>query len=264
MIQVASASAVKGYLQGIARHHRIGLVPTMGALHEGHLALIRQARAVNEQVLVSIFVNPAQFNRQQDYQTYPVTLEEDCRCLEKLGVDCLFLPQECEMYPHGYDFALTPRVELADRFEGSARPGHFAGMLTIVLKLLLLVRPDRAYFGEKDYQQVHLIQQMARSFFLPTEIVRCATVREASGIPLSSRNRKLTPEQKRLAEQVYSLLTPERLSDLDTLAGRISRTGVELEYLALWRERVFMAMHIGGIRLIDNFLQETGPCSFPC
>ena len=238
----------------------IGFVPTMGALHEGHLSLIAEAKKHNDTVIVSIFVNPTQFNNASDYDNYPSTIEADKQQLENAQVDFLFLPTDSTMYPSGNHFSITPNQAIATQLEGEKRPGHFAGMLTIVMKLLLLTKPTHAYFGEKDFQQLKLVEQLTADFFLDTQIVPVKTMREASGLPMSSRNRRLNQADRQLAESVYSLLRTQPRDDLHALRNAITQLGVTIDYLEAIDQRLFLAMYIGEVRLIDNFPQETGPC----
>jgi pantoate--beta-alanine ligase len=187
----------------------IGLVPTMGALHEGHMSLVRAAVAECRPVVASIFVNPAQFGPSEDFQKYPRTLEADRTRLEKAGVDYLFAPEAGEMYPPG--FRTWVNVEgLSDRLEGRVRPGHFRGVTTVVLKLLEIVQPRKAYFGRKDAQQARLIQQMARDLHLDSEIIVCPIVREPDGLAMSSRNAYLSPEERRAATVLHRALDDAR------------------------------------------------------
>jgi pantoate--beta-alanine ligase len=189
----------------------IGFVPTMGALHAGHLSLVEAARRDASPVVVSIFVNPKQFGPQEDLAKYPRPLEDDQAQLERLGVDFLFAPSVEEMYPQG--FRTTVNVEgLSDRLEGRARPGHFRGVATAVLKLLEIVAPQFAYFGRKDAQQLRVIRQMAADLALDAEIVACPIVREAGGLAMSSRNAYLSPQERRAATVLYRALDAARQS----------------------------------------------------
>jgi pantoate--beta-alanine ligase len=187
----------------------IGLVPTMGALHEGHLSHVRRARARDEVVVASIFVNPTQFGPSEDLARYPRTPERDAALLAAEGVDVLFMPSAEEMYPPGF----ATRVEvghIGEVLEGASRPGHFAGVATVVLKLFQLVRPTRAYFGQKDAQQLAVIRQMVRDLNLPVEIIAGPTIREPDGLAMSSRNAYLNPAERRAATVLYSALTVAR------------------------------------------------------
>ena len=266
--------------QARAEGRVIGFVPTMGALHAGHLSLVEAARRESSPVVVSIFVNPKQFGPQEDYAKYPRSLEEDREQLERLGVDILFVPSVEEMYPPG--FRTTVNVEgLGDRLEGRARPGHFRGVATAVLKLLDIVAPQSAYFGRKDAQQVRVIRQMAADLALDAEIVVCPIVREADGLAMSSRNAFLSPSERRAATVLYRALDGARQAIVagECDAARLVQTmrgvlaGDPLaapDYAAIVDADSFepvtrlrgaclalLAARIGPTRLIDNMLIET-------
>jgi pantoate--beta-alanine ligase len=259
------------------RGRSLGLVPTMGALHEGHLSLIRRAKQQCDAVLASIFVNPIQFNSGEDLARYPRNLEKDVETLRALNVDAIFAPREEDIFPAEFDTFVEPG-KLTASFEGAARPGHFRGVATIVLKLFNLVQPDLAYFGQKDFQQVQIIRRMVDDLNLPVRLVICPIVREADGLALSSRNVLLSPEDRPAAAVLHRCL-----SHADTLvqAGEVraerlleamremARTEprVTLDYLALVNplrfepeERVtagtvaLVAAHLGPVRLIDNLI----------
>lgn len=183
----------------------IGFVPTMGALHEGHLSLMRRAKEEQDRLVVSIFVNPLQFGPGEDYDTYPRTIERDKELLKDVGADVLFLPSVNEMYPRPLHTSVTLKKG-ADVLCGKSRPGHFDGVLTVVLKLFQLVQPDVAYFGKKDAQQVAVIQNMVDDFHLPVTIVPCDTVREKDGLAVSSRNVRLTEKERKEAPHLYKSL----------------------------------------------------------
>jgi pantoate--beta-alanine ligase len=201
MRQVAHGARVKESV--------LGLVPTMGALHEGHLSLIREAQAQCSPVVVSIFVNPKQFGPSEDFQKYPRTFESDCAALETLRVDYLFAPSPSEIYPP--DFRTAVFVEgLSDRLEGRSRPGHFRGVTTVVLKLFEIVQPRSAFFGRKDAQQARIIRQMAADLNLDTNVVICPIVRDADGLALSSRNAYLRPDDRLAAVALYRSLEAAR------------------------------------------------------
>jgi len=176
----------------------VGLVPTMGAFHEGHLSLMRRAKAENDLCVVTLFVNPTQFNDPSDFARYPRDTDRDARMAEVEGVDFLFLPAPPAMYPEGFDTTVIVHA-LSDRLEGASRPGHFAGVSTVVTKLLNIARADRAYFGEKDWQQLQIVRALARDLNIPTEIIGLPIVREPDGLALSSRNVRLSPEQRSAA-----------------------------------------------------------------
>lgn len=260
-----------------------GLVPTMGYLHEGHLSLVRRARAENDHVGVSIFVNPTQFGPHEDLEAYPRDLERDLKLLRQEGVDLVWTPPVEEVYPPGYQTYVT--VEQVTRYlEGAARPGHFRGVATIVAKLFNVFQPDRAYFGQKDAQQVVVIQRMVEDLNFPVEIVVCPTVREPDGLAMSSRNTYLTPEQRAAAPVLYRALCAARDA---WLAGerdgerlrQIMRAVLDTEPLAEteyvsaadpWTLEelgdasrgvlLSMAVRIGRARLIDNMrLPPEGP-----
>lgn len=227
----------------------LGFVPTMGALHEGHLALMKKSMTENDLTAVSIFVNPTQFNDPNDLTHYPRTPKEDFALLESIGVSYLISPEISELYPDQYRYQVSEKEE-SKILCGAHRPGHFDGVLTIVLKLLNLTQADRAYFGEKDFQQLRLIQGMAKAFFIPTEIIACPTLREQDGLAMSSRNRRLTPEQRKLAATFPKVLreakTPEKaIQDLRT-------QGFEIDYIEEHWGRRLGAVKLGAVRLIDN------------
>src|SRR5215467_523184 len=191
--------------QGRAEGRIIGLVPTMGALHEGHLSLIARAKKQCSPLIASIFVNPKQFGPNEDFAKYPRTFENDTEKLKQLGVDAVFAPEAAEIYPK--DFSTYVHVEgLSERLEGRSRPGHFRGVSTVVMKLLQIVQPHRAYFGRKDAQQARLIAQMARDLNLDSEILVCPIVREADGLALSSRNAYLNSDERQAATVLHSAL----------------------------------------------------------
>ena len=258
----------------------LGLVPTMGALHEGHLALVRQARRENATVAASIFVNPTQFGPQEDLAAYPRDMERDLRLLEAEGVDLVYAPAPEEVYPPGFDTWVEPG-ELANRLEGAVRPGHFRGVATVVAKLFNVVRPDRAYFGQKDGQQLAVIRQMVRDLNLGIDIVAVPTVRDADGLALSSRNAYLTAEQRAAAPVIYralsrsgelwregqgdaellriavrSILEEEPLiGGIDYVSVADAATLQELERVG-GPAMVSVAVRMGQTRLIDNVILE--------
>ncbi len=261
-----------------AREAPTGLVPTMGALHEGHLALVRRARSENEVVVVSIFVNPTQFAPGEDFETYPRDLDADLTLCREEGVDVVFAPEAATMYPPRHQTTVQVH-ELASPLEGMSRGRrHFAGVCTVVLKLFNIVQPERAYFGQKDAQQAVVIQRMVSDLNLPVEIVPVPTVREEDGLAMSSRNRRLPPELRPSALRlVEALRTGRRLlregeRDAQTLGFAMAEavledSNVELDYIEIVSpetlepvERVddlvlvAGAIKVGGVRLIDNML----------
>ena len=239
-------------------NQEIGFVPTMGNLHTGHVSLCQRANAENQLVVASIFVNPTQFNQANDFNHYPRTLAADVKQLAENGVDYLFLPTEHEMYPDQYQVHVT-ETEDSKQLEGEFRPGHFDGMLTVVLKLLNLVQPTRAYFGEKDYQQFLLIKKMVAALFLPVEIVPCPTIRADDLLALSSRNLRLNQSQREQAAQLPSLLQSNvAVSDIKEA---LSAEGFKVEYVQEKWGRRLAAVWLGDVRLIDNMsLGENGCC----
>jgi len=274
-------------ISSVARKHRrdnktIGFVPTMGALHEGHLALVREARQMSDIVIVSIFVNPTQFNEKQDFEKYPRDITADASLLSEYNVDYLFAPSEEEMYAD--KFSTYVNVEgITETLEGEFRPGHFRGVATVVTILLNTVRPDFAFFGQKDAQQVAVIKRLTLDLGFDSEIVVVPTLREASGLAMSSRNELLTAEQRDKAAVIYAgLKAAESMAtsgetNSDTLIEEVKRSIVRepdanLEYVAITdpdsfapisklgdrRALITVAVRFGEIRLIDNIIIESG------
>lgn len=234
----------------------IGLVPTMGALHRGHAALVKRCREENELVVVTIFINPSQFNDPKDLSRYPRTLESDLAILEKLGTDHVLVPSAEEMYPDGYRFRLK-EDGITNVMEGVHRPGFFEGVMTVVLKLLNLARADKAYFGEKDYQQLKVITDMAAEFFIPTEIIPCRTEREESGLALSSRNALLSDEGRVKAAAIYRAL--QESPNVASARASLEAQDFQVDYIEEHWGRRFAAVFHEGIRLIDNVpVKDTG------
>jgi len=227
----------------------IGFVPTMGALHRGHSSLVERCRGENEIVVVSIFVNPSQFNDPTDLERYPSTLDNDLALLESLGADDVIVPGAPELYPNGYRFRVEPDNN-APVMEGAYRPGFLQGVTTVVLKLLNIVRPHRAYFGEKDYQQLKVITEMVQEFFIPTKIISCPTVREESGLAESSRNMLLSAEAREKAACLFrALTTAANCAEARTI---LDAQGFVVEYVEERWGRRFAAAFLNGVRLIDN------------
>jgi pantoate--beta-alanine ligase len=252
----------------------IGVVPTMGALHAGHDSLVARARRENQRVIVSVFVNPAQFGPNEDFRRYPRPFEQDRARLEALAVDAIFHPPVDQIYPSAFKTRVDPGP-LGEVLEGKSRPGHFAGVLTVVLKLFNLTQPKRAYFGQKDFQQVVLVRQLVRDFALPVRIVAVPTVREADGLAMSSRNAYLDAPQRALAPIVHQVTTevaqaftggethPDRLEAL--ALERLQAGGLSVDYAAVVDQTTLsrpkeaipgtvlaVAVKLGSIRLIDN------------
>ena len=273
---IADAHALRETLPG-----PVGFVPTMGALHEGHLSLVRSARAENGSVVVSIFVNPTQFSPSEDFASYPRDLKRDLSLLESESVDLVFTPPTDELYPEGYSTWVTVE-SLTRRLEGASRPTHFRGVATIVTKLFNIIRPDRAYFGQKDAQQALVIRRMIADLNLPIELRICPTVREEDGLALSSRNAYLSEKERRaavvlyrgleLAERMFfegerdadrirrairELISSEPLAEIDYVSVADIETLAELKKLdrpAL----VSLAVRFSRTRLIDNTILPPG------
>lgn len=227
----------------------VGFVPTMGALHQGHAELLKKSVAENEITVLSIFVNPTQFNSSDDLKKYPKTLSADESLAQQVGADILWLPDYSQLYPDNYRFKVT-ETEFSKILCGAHRPGHFDGVLSIVMKLLNLVKPNRAYFGEKDYQQYQLVKDMAQAYFLETEIVGVPTIRETSGLALSSRNLRLSPEELKQAPLLFKTL--KESPSAGVAAKKLTELGFKVDYVEDIRDRRFAAAFLGDVRLIDN------------
>jgi len=280
MITETLVSELKRRLSILRREKkRIGFVPTMGALHEGHLALIRKSKSENDVTVCSVFVNPIQFNNENDLIIYPRMLERDQKVLEEEGVDILFAPETEEMYPPGeeskegfnIDFGRLDRV-----MEGKYRPGHFKGVAIVVKKLFEIVEPDRAYFGKKDFQQLVIIKHMVKTLGIPVRIISCETVREPDGLAMSSRNVRLTIGERDLAPKIYDILMYTKsnagsvpVQKLQLLASKrfLEYPAFRVDYFEIvhkdtlmpvtdWDDReniiACVAVYLGDIRLIDN------------
>ncbi|MDQ8205541.1 pantoate--beta-alanine ligase [Pelagicoccus sp. SDUM812003] len=256
MLQVIkTASAFRDWRNGAAGGKTLGFIPTMGGLHAAHLSLAQRSLAENDLTAVSIYLNRTQFNNPEDFEKYPADFQEDLAALEELGVQAVFAPTYEEMYPDDYRYRIT-ESEISTVLEGEHRPGHFDGVMTVVMKLLCIADATRAYFGEKDWQQLQLVRGMVEAFFLPVEIVPCPTGRTESGLAMSSRNRRLSPQGLELAARFNQAMraaeTPQDATrELETL-------GFEVEYVADLEGRRLGAVVLEGVRLIDNMdLAET-------
>ncbi|ADU66941.1 pantoate/beta-alanine ligase [Desulfurispirillum indicum S5] len=256
--------------------HTIGLVPTMGYLHAGHMSLVERSKSENACTVMSIFVNPTQFGPSEDLDSYPRDLQRDLDMARDAGVDYVFAPQAQDIYPPGHCTWVEVQSPMAAVLCGASRPSHFRGVTTVVTKLFHLIQPQRAYFGEKDYQQLALIRQMTRDLNMPVEIVACPTLREEDGLAMSSRNTYLSPEERSAATMLFQALTlaQEILNQGQRDASRIRQAlrehfaasplctidyveivdPVTLAHLETITEeaRVILAVHIGRTRLIDN------------
>ena len=254
----------------------VGLVPTMGYLHEGHLSLARRARADSDHVVASIFVNPTQFGPREDYQHYPRDPERDLRLLEGEGTDVVFMPSAEDMYPTGFDTWVEVGGSLTDRLEAAARPGHLRGVTTVVAKLFEIVQPQRAYFGQKDAQQLAVVRRMAADLNMDVEVVGLPTVREPDGLAMSSRNAYLSPAEREAAtvvwrslcrarelfdggesraetirQAMHAVLAEEPLAEVEYVSVAAAETLRELEAIA-GPALVSLAVRMGRTRLIDN------------
>jgi pantoate--beta-alanine ligase len=270
---------IRSFLKELRRNESnlsVGFVPTMGYLHKGHMELIKLSKLQNEVTVVSIYVNPLQFGAGEDYERYPRDLERDLAMCEEAGVDVVFAPEDQEMYPE------LPKVKidipgLTDRLEGAYRPGHFNGVAIVVLKLLHIVQPDRAYFGEKDYQQLKVVERLVKDLSLPVEIVPVPTVREEDGLACSSRNVYLSPEERQSASAIYkSFLLAQKLFQSGNTNANLLKEAIKdfllkqphvrkIDYVEITDEelnpveevkegdRILVALYVGSTRLIDNW-----------
>lgn len=286
MLIIKEAGELEQYVARAKNNGRsIGFVPTMGALHRGHLSLVERCVKENDESVVSVFVNPTQFNNANDLATYPRTEEEDARLLAEAGVSVVFMPSVEAVYPDGterdHEFDLGAAAEV---MEGKYRPGHFQGVAQVVSRLFLLVRPDRAYFGEKDFQQIAVIRNMVKSEGIDVEIVACPIKRADDGLALSSRNALLTPEQRKAAPEIHAALVESKAYMLDhslqathdTVVDRLNAVpGMRVEYFEIvdaetmqpiddWAEARWIVgcitVYCGAVRLIDNitYKNESG------
>jgi len=270
---------IRGFLKELkcnGSNLSVGFVPTMGYLHKGHMELVKLSKLQNEITVVSIYVNPIQFGAGEDYERYPRDLERDLAMCEEAGVDVVFAPEDQEMYPQ------LPSVKidipgLTDRLEGAYRPGHFNGVAIVVLKLLHIVQPDRAYFGEKDYQQLKVVERLVKDLSLPVEVVPVPTVREEDGLACSSRNVYLSPEERQSALAIYrSFLLAQKLFQSGNTDANLLKEAIKdfllkhphvrkIDYVEITDEelnlveevkegdRILVALYVGNTRLIDNW-----------
>lgn len=277
MIVVEKIIEMKKISESVRKEKRVGFVPTMGFLHDGHLSLVRKSKEMTDFTVVSIFVNPTQFGPNEDYERYPRDIARDKALLEKEGIDVLFFPKVEEMYPKGYK-TFVRVIQMEDYLCGRVRKGHFQGVATVVTKLFNIVKPHLAFFGMKDYQQLKIIETMVRDLNMDVEIVPCPTVREEDGLAMSSRNSYLKPEERKKATNIYKalmrgrevFLSGERDSAkiLEEVKGSLSKVeGLEIEYVNVVHpetledvERITdsavlaTAVRIGSTRLIDNVI----------
>lgn len=277
MLILQSIHELKNFRSSLSKNEELGLIPTMGALHNGHLSLITEAKQKSQKIIVSIFVNPLQFNNTQDFTKYPVKTHEDLALLEAAGCDAVFMPHAKDIYTEtpvlSFDFGT-----LTNSMEGLFRPGHFNGVAIIVSKLLNIIKPHNAFFGEKDLQQLRVIECLVRDLSMDVNIVPCKTIREKNGLAMSSRNMRLSLEQKERATSIYAYLTKaQRLlgtlshSEIETLLTKeIEQEGlIRLEYLTIVDKNLLspcanlfqnqdvaicIAAFVDEIRLIDNIV----------
>jgi len=267
---------MKKYVKERRSDKIIGLVPTMGCLHEGHLSLIRKARKECDEVIVSIFVNPTQFGEGEDYQRYPRNLERDINLSEREGVDVIFAPSVEDMYPENYSTFVQVEGKLSSVLEGASRPGHFRGVCIVLTKLFNIINPDLSFFGEKDYQQALIVKKMVRDLNIPTRIVLLPTVREKDGLAMSSRNSYLNEKERKAATILYkslkeakkwikdgekdpsqiidkmrSFIAKEPLAKIDYIAIVDSESLKEVKEIKRG-DLIALAVYIGKVRLIDN------------
>ncbi len=280
MIRLHNLVELREWRASLAFDCSVGFVPTMGALHDGHASLVERAVKENDEVLASIFVNPTQFQELVDLDRYPRTLDQDCAVLERLGATAVYLPTERDMYPRGFQTRVEPG-QGAELYEGEKRPGHFTGMLTVVLKLFQQTHARRAYFGEKDAQQLFLVRRMVEDLDLDVEILPCETIREADGLAMSSRNARLSTAERKVSAGLWQALLAAKeqfhagCRDIEPLQHAMLKVlkplPLEIEYAAVIDERTFcppqtecaikgqswraiVAVRIGTARLIDNTL----------
>lgn len=255
----------------------IGFVPTMGALHDGHLSLIRESKKQNDITIVSIFINPLQFNNKEDLEAYPRTLKEDSKLIQD-HADILFFPSFDEMYPHGFQ-TMVKVGDIGTQLEGEFRPGHFEGMATVILKLFHICRPSKSYFGQKDYQQVLVVRKMIADFYLPIELVMMPTIREKNGLALSSRNKRLSLDERKKAGVIYKTLDQIQKKIKHGYQNKanieeyirieiMKELGITVEYVAVRKAGdlsnimttlpkdivILVAVYVGKVRLIDNVI----------
>lgn len=274
-------AAQKYFMRLVGRGKTIGFVPTMGALHAGHVSLIKKARRENDVAVVSIFVNPTQFGPKDDFKKYPRAFARDVKMCRAAGVEVVFAPSADDMYPAGFATKIAVPGGLSEGLCGASRPGHFAGVAAVVAKLFNIIRPTRAYFGEKDYQQLKIIERLAADMAFPVKIISCPTVRERDGLAMSSRNANLSSDERKNAASVYRILSEAKKSVARNparvpprflekkIASRLGRIPeFRVEYVSVSdartlvalariprdsrRYRILAAVKIGSTRLIDN------------
>lgn len=237
------------YRSGLQRKLKVGFVPTMGALHAGHASLLKRSVLENDVTVLSIFINPTQFNDTSDFANYPKTWTEDLALAKDCGIGAIITPTYAQLYPDNYHYKVC-ESEFSKILCGKSRVGHFDGVLTVVMKLLNIVAPTKAYFGEKDFQQLQLIKEMVTTFFMPVEVISCPTLREQSGLAKSSRNSRLSPEGLEKAALIYNY--SKKFKTVDEVKTNLTKNGFTLDYVEDHFGRRFVAAFLDGVRLIDN------------
>ncbi len=231
-------------------HLTIGYVPTMGNLHGGHMSLVSASLSENDFTAVTIFVNKPQFDRIEDYNTYPRTLDADLKLLQDAGVDCCIIPSDTEVYDDGYHYQVQ-ETKRSLTLEGKSRPGHFTGVLTVLMKFFNLIKPHHVYMGEKDAQQLQLVRGMVKAFFMDIKVYGCPTIRLPSGLAHSSRNNKLSQDDLILANKFAAVF--HNSTSCEDAIEKLSALGIKVEYIEDSDNHRFAAVWISGVRLIDNF-----------
>ncbi len=270
-----SLHSLKKNLNRVKKNKKIGLIPTMGSLHDGHLALIKKSKKLKFFTVVTIFVNPLQFNNKNDLKKYPVQEKKDLNILKKINVDLVFIPKTQQIYPFGYSTYIK-EINHSNILCGEYRANHFSGVLTVVCKLFILIQPDSAFFGEKDFQQLFLIKKMVKDLNLEVKIISVSTVRDSNGLALSSRNKLLDSKSLKLAGAIYKILKKSKVKNFKNtkalvlyLKKQLINNGiVDIEYIEIRQSknlekvnilnkghqpRVFIAAYLKGVRLIDNY-----------
>lgn len=249
-----TAGEIKTWRQSVG-NKSIGFVPTMGALHEGHLSLLKKSGAENDITILSIFVNPTQFNQTQDLIKYPRTWETDLKLANEAAVDIIFFPSYDEIYPDDFSFSVYEN-DFSHILCGASRAGHFKGVLTVLLKLINLINPKYVYMGEKDYQQLELVKRMAQAFFLNSKIISCPTQRNADGLALSSRNARLSDADRKKASSIFKTISTAKSAE--QARAQLLQSGFKIDYLVDIGNRRYVAAYLpsideyGEVRLIDN------------
>lgn len=244
-----SITEYQSWRKSLPSSQRLGFVPTMGALHAGHASLLKKARSENDVLVLSIYVNPTQFNDPKDFEKYPNTWEQDLKLAEQERVSTVFAPTYPQLYPDDYCYRVSEN-KLSLDLCGAHRPGHFDGVLSVVMKLFNIVQPHKAYFGEKDFQQLQLIKGMVESFFMPIEIIAVETIRDSDGLAMSSRNVRLTELERKLAPQLFNIISSSESAK--EASEKLKQAGFKIDYVKDVGGRRFVAAFLGAVRLIDN------------